>query len=59
MAQPDPVGNQLQRTRWLFLRLVGLVYAIAFASLAVQVAGLIGPSGLTPAGAYLEWAHSI
>jgi len=59
MAEPDPVANQLQLTRWLFLRLVGLVYAIAFASLAVQVAGLIGPSGLTPAGSYLEWAHSI
>jgi hypothetical protein len=59
MAEPDPVAPQLQLTRWLFVRLVGLVYAIAFASLAVQVAGLIGPSGLTPAGSYLEWAHSI
>jgi hypothetical protein len=58
MAEPDPVAS-LQLTRWLFLRLVGLVYAIAFASLAVQVAGLIGPSGLTPAGPYLEWARSI
>jgi len=58
MAEPDPVAN-LQLTRWLFLRLVGLVYAIAFASLAVQVAGLIGPSGLTPAGPYLDWARSI
>ena len=54
MAEPAPVASHLQVTRWLFLRLVGLVYAIAFASLAVQVAGLIGPSGLTPAGSYLE-----
>ena len=59
MVESDPVANQLQLTRWLFLRLLGLVYAIAFASLAVQVAGLIGPSGLTPAGSYLAWAHSI
>jgi hypothetical protein len=59
MAEPDPVADHLQLTRWLFLRLVGLVYAVAFASLAVQVAGLIGPNGLTPAGPYLEWAHSI
>jgi hypothetical protein len=58
MAEPHSVADHLQLTRWLFLRLVGLVYAIAFASLAVQVAGLIGPSGLTPAGSYLEWAHS-
>jgi hypothetical protein len=59
MAEPDSVADHLQLTRWLFLRLVGLVYAVAFASLAVQVAGLIGPSGLTPAGPYLERAHAM
>ncbi|HET9727295.1 MAG TPA: lipase maturation factor family protein [Gemmatimonadales bacterium] len=59
MAEPGPVTDDLQLTRWLFLRLLGLVYAIAFGSLAVQVAGLIGPSGLEPAGSYLAWAHSI
>src|SRR6476469_1399246 len=59
MAQPQPVADELQLTRWLFLRLLGAVYAIAFVSLAVQVAGLIGPRGLTPAAAYLDQAHSI
>ena len=59
MAEPDPVAERLQRTRWLFLRLVGVVYLIAFASLGVQVAGLIGPHGLMPAASYLEWARSI
>ena len=58
MAEPDPLADDRQLTRWLFLRLVGLVYVIAFGSLAVQVAGLIGPNGLQPAGSYLEWAHS-
>ena len=50
---------ELQLTRWLFLRLLGVVYLIAFVSLAVQVSGLIGPSGLLPAGPYLDWARSI
>jgi hypothetical protein len=59
MAEPDLVTDGLQLTRWLFLRLLGLVYAIAFVSLAVQVAGLIGSGGLLPAAPYLDWARSI
>jgi hypothetical protein len=43
----------------LFLRLLGAVYLVAFASLAVQIAGLVGERGVMPAGQYLEWAHSI
>ena len=46
-------------SRRLFLRLLGVVYLVAFASLAVQVAGLVGERGLLPAGPFLEWAHSI
>jgi lipase maturation factor 1 len=41
-------------SRWLFLRLLGIVYLIAFASLLVQVRGLIGEHGLLPVGEYLE-----
>jgi lipase maturation factor 1 len=33
---------------WLFLRLLGLIYFIAFASLAVQIKGLIGSQGILP-----------
>src|SRR5678815_2251396 len=36
-------------TMWLFLRSLGLVHAIAFASYGVQVRGLIGASGIVPA----------
>ena len=36
------------RSRWLFLRLLGVVYLIAFASLAVQITGLVGEHGLLP-----------
>jgi hypothetical protein len=46
-------------SRWLFLRLLGLVYLIAFASLAVQITGLVGEHGLLPVGRFLDWAHSI
>jgi lipase maturation factor 1 len=44
-------------SRWLFLRLLGIVYLVAFASLAVQVRGLIGEHGLFPLGEYLERAR--
>ena len=40
-------------TRWLFLRLLGLVYVIAFLSLASQVDGLIGSQGILPAANYI------
>lgn len=36
-------------TRWLFLRLLGVVYFAAFASLRVQVRGLAGERGILPA----------
>ena len=41
---------------WLFLRLLGVVYLVAFVSLWVQVAGLIGPRGILPAA---ELLHSV
>jgi len=59
MADRQPVAEGLQLTRWLFLRLLGLVYLIAFVSLAVQVAGLIGPRGLMPAAPWLDQAHTV
>ncbi|HEX5387303.1 MAG TPA: lipase maturation factor family protein [Gemmatimonadales bacterium] len=46
-------------SRWLFLRLLGLVYLVAFASLAVQIVGLVGAHGLLPAAQFLQWARSI
>ena len=40
--------------RWLFLRAVGLVFASAFISLAVQIQGLTGSQGILPARNLLE-----
>jgi len=36
-------------SRWLFLRLLGLVYLAAFVSLWVQIDGLVGSRGILPA----------
>lgn len=41
-------------TRFVILRLLGLVYFVAFLSLAQQVLPLIGRQGLLPAGTYLQ-----
>ncbi|MEA2733831.1 MAG: hypothetical protein QOE14_282, partial [Humisphaera sp.] len=41
-------------TRGLFLRLLGLVYLIAFISLFAQIDGLIGSNGIQPVAPFLE-----
>jgi lipase maturation factor 1 len=41
--------------RWLFLRVLAAVYACAFASLLVQVRGLVGSRGILPAAEFLPW----
>ncbi len=46
-------------SRGLFLRLLGFVYFVAFASLAPQLLGLIGADGLLPAAGYLERAYDL
>src|SRR5882762_3790636 len=55
-------GPALQAERyalvsWLFLRLLGAIYAAAFVSLGVQIVGLIGQKGILPVGDYLSAAH--
>src|SRR4029453_19108513 len=42
--------------RW-FLRLLALVYFVAFASLATQITGLVGERGLLPVGEFLDRAR--
>src|SRR5437773_6796590 len=46
-------------SRWLFIRLLGAVYLVAFVSLAVQVPGLVGEHGILPAGAFLERVRAL
>src|SRR5207245_6987324 len=42
-------------TRKLFLRLLGVVYFVAFVSLASQIIGLIGKNGISPSAQYLQY----
>jgi hypothetical protein len=42
---------------WVFLRLFGAIYVAAFASLGVQVIGLVGQGGILPAGEYFAAAR--
>ena len=43
---------------WIFLRLLGLVFFAAFASLWVQIDGLVGSHGILPLQPWLEAVHS-
>ena len=45
--------------RWLFLRVLGLIYFSAFFALLFQVRGLIGTQGILPAANYLIQARSL
>jgi len=53
VAHPGP----FELTEALFLRLLGLVYLIAFGSLWPQILGLIGSAGIVPASQYLSSVH--
>ena len=39
---------------WLFRRVLGAIYLIAFLSLAVQIVGLVGKGGILPAKLFLD-----
>src|ERR671930_1750663 len=47
-------GNSYWLTRFVILRLLGFVYAIAFLVAANQLVPLIGEHGLTPATHFLD-----
>lgn len=55
MSLFGPASNY-RLARWLFVRLLGLIYLAAFVSLWVQVDGLIGSHGILPAGDFLNRA---
>src|SRR5271156_526127 len=45
----QPRALSYARIEWLFLRTLALIYFCAFASLAVQITGLVGEQGMLPA----------
>jgi lipase maturation factor 1 len=53
-----PVRPETYRvTSWLFLRLLGAIYLVAFASFGLQAAGLIGSHGILPVADFLRGVH--
>ncbi len=52
MQNAGPVTYTL--AGWLFLRLLGLIYAVAFLSLWTQIIGLVGQKGILPAADFLR-----
>jgi len=54
----SPAASSHFWARWIFLRALGLIYLSAFYSLLFQIKGLLGPSGLLPAGDYLQAVSS-
>src|SRR5436190_9666195 len=45
-------------TRFMILRLLGIIYAIAFLVAINQIIPLIGSNGLTPIGIYLKYINA-
>ena len=41
-------------TRWIFLRVLGVIYLVAFVSLWTQISGLIGHNGILPTGQFMS-----
>src|SRR5947209_267619 len=56
LKEPEPscIG-----VRWLFLRLLGCIYLVAFISLWSQVHGLIGSHGILPVADFLSAANGL
>src|SRR4029077_234721 len=51
-------GNDYRLTRFVILRLLGFIYAVAFLVAANQLVPLIGADGLTPAHDFLSRVHT-
>lgn len=57
-AGDGATGSAYLLSRWLFLRLLGVIFLIAFLSLWVQVKGLIGSDGILPVKDFLSVLRS-
>jgi predicted DCC family thiol-disulfide oxidoreductase YuxK len=54
---PKLAAERYTLVSWIFLRGFGAIYVAAFASLGVQVLGLIGHDGILPVAEYFAAAH--
>ena len=54
-----PSSDSYVHVRAVFVRLLGIVYLIAFTSFGVQMAGLVGSEGILPAFSFLNHVDNI
>ena len=54
---PALVPERYELVSWVFLRLLGAIYVAAFASLGVQILGLVGHAGILPLADHLAAAR--
>jgi predicted DCC family thiol-disulfide oxidoreductase YuxK len=54
---PELHAERYALVSWIFLRFFGAIYVAAFASLGVQILGLVGHHGILPLTDYLAAAH--
>src|ERR1051326_5668555 len=54
LTEPIAGAGEYVLATWLFLRLLGVIYLVAFVSLAVQIKGLVGKDGILPVGDFLK-----
>lgn len=57
MSSPGHLRRSYAVSCWLYLRLLGVCYLVAFWSLGVQVLGLIGQDGILPAREVMDAAQ--
>ena len=55
----DNSTSQYYIASWLFIRVIALVYLIAFLSLSVQITGLVGANGILPVADLLQYAQQV
>ncbi len=53
------ISDEHLLTSWLFIKLLAIIYFIAFLSLAVQITGLVGPDGILPFQEKLDYAYEL
>ncbi len=56
---PQPRSREFTIASWIFLKALGVIYWIAFASFGVQALGLIGSAGILPLTAFVDAAAQL
>ena len=59
LVPPSDARSSVARVRGLYLRALGFIFVLAFASLVPQLSALLGPGGLSPAAELLEYARQV